>query len=102
MLTHMLREEPRWGMGDPLVASPILYKTQRNLALRHGTGRKAKVALVDDGSVQRGEQYKLYKGRDSPKDTPARSVRSAARSSGVSIAFHLRIVSAGRRAMRIP
>jgi hypothetical protein len=26
------------GTGDPRVASPIIYKAQRRLALRHGTG----------------------------------------------------------------
>ena len=26
------------GTGDPRVASPIIYKTQRGLALRHRTG----------------------------------------------------------------
>jgi hypothetical protein len=60
-------------MGDRRVASPILYKSQRRLALRHGSRRKAKAALVDDGPVQRGQQYKHYKEKPEPLRAPAHS-----------------------------
>ena len=44
------RQEPGGELGDPRVASPILYKGQRRLALWHRTGASEGPELYSHGS----------------------------------------------------
>ena len=38
--------EARRGTGDPRVASPIIYKAQRGLAVRHRSGAKRRAGAL--------------------------------------------------------
>jgi len=48
---------------------------------RNAEGRKVKAALVEDGPIQRGQQYKHYKGRSPRKPRPC-GCQSPARAEG--------------------
>src|SRR5215208_7811068 len=48
------------GIGQSVPTPPGVVMVAPPTATRNAEGRKAKAALVEDGPVQRGQQYKHY------------------------------------------